>query len=33
MHGNVNEWCEDILRDVPLPQRIHRGGCWEFEES
>ena len=33
MHGNVNEWCEGIVGGVPFPQRIHRGGCWEFEES
>src|SRR5262249_9169547 len=37
MHGNVWEWCEDALADLPGPQAIdkgaapgivERGGCW-----
>lgn len=34
MHGNVNEWCADIVEEADHPAaRVHRGGCWEFEDS
>ena len=34
MHGNVNEWCADLGEEAGHPPgRVHRGGCWEFEDS
>ncbi len=32
MSGNVWEWCED-LGLPPLPNRVHRGGSWDFFDS
>jgi formylglycine-generating enzyme required for sulfatase activity len=33
MHGNVTEWCEESVRQIPLPQNLHRGGSWEFDAA